>query len=210
MTIPKIIIQTSKNPIPENVVKKLKSYAPNWEYLFFDDNDIITFFNNHTIHDFPTILQVYNKIQNGAHRSDLFRYAFLYKFGGVFIDSDAMLQVSLDDIVKDYDFFSVKSFNEDTIFQGFLGVSPNHFIIRQCLEDALNIDIVQLQADYLLLCKNMNTFIHQVRYQESELCKLYVEYNDESDQKNRKAIIINEEDGIPILIHYYQTKVIPL
>ena len=48
-------------------------------------------------------------MERGAHRADLFRYYYLYMEGGVFIDSDAMLMKDLNEIVADYEFFTVDS-----------------------------------------------------------------------------------------------------
>jgi Glycosyltransferase sugar-binding region containing DXD motif len=206
MPIPKIILQTAKDPIPSHVVDKFRALAPDWQYRYFNDDDILRFFQEEMAEEFPTIIDVYCSIKRGQHRADLFRYAFLYKYGGVFIDSDAMIQVPLDEIVCDYEFFSVYSVNDYTIFQGFLGVAPRHFIIRQCLEDALHIDPLALVLDYNLFCRNMYRFIHSCSYQMSPKCKLYREVEN---TVYRFATTVNDK-GQPILIHYYGSKKVPI
>ena len=44
----------------------------------------------------------YNSIKLGTHRADLFRYYYLYINGGIFIDSDAMIETDIENIIKDY------------------------------------------------------------------------------------------------------------
>lgn len=79
-----------------------------WKYEFYNDEDVINFFINNPIADLPNIIQKYNSIRTGAHRADLFRYYYLYINGGFFMDSDAMLYVDINTIVKNYNFVSVK------------------------------------------------------------------------------------------------------
>lgn len=86
--IPKIIWQTMKS---NQVPAILKEYADTWieknpeyEYRFFDDNDIIEFISSH----FPTYLEAYLKIKYGASKADLWRYLIMYKYGGVYVDMD--------------------------------------------------------------------------------------------------------------------------
>lgn len=86
--IPKIIWQTMKS---NQVPAIMKEYADTWiennpeyEYKFFDDDDIIDFIRN----DFPAYLQAYNKIKYGASKADLWRYLIIYKYGGVYVDMD--------------------------------------------------------------------------------------------------------------------------
>lgn len=86
--IPKIIWQTMKS---NQVPAFMKEYADTWidknpeyEYRFFDDDDIVDFISN----DFPSYLEVYKKIKYGASKADLWRYLIMYKYGGVYVDLD--------------------------------------------------------------------------------------------------------------------------
>jgi mannosyltransferase OCH1-like enzyme len=86
--VPKIIWQTMKaNSVP----KIMKDYSDSWiglnpeyEYRFFDDQDIARFIAT----EFPEFIAVFNKIKQGAVKADLWRYLILYKFGGVYADMD--------------------------------------------------------------------------------------------------------------------------
>jgi len=161
MTIPKIIFQTSKNkrPLPY-IIKMIKNKAPEWDYIHFTDLEIIKFFINNPIEEFPDIINKFNSIKCGAHKADLFRYYFLYIKGGVFIDDDAMLQYDMNYISSDYDFFSVNSsYCPGCIFQGLIGAVPQNKIIYEALKDAYNINIKKLNEDYLLICRNLYKII---------------------------------------------------
>jgi hypothetical protein len=206
MTIPKIIFQTSKNkrPLPY-IIKMIKNKAPEWDYIHFTDLEIINFFINNPIEEFPDIIKKFKSIKCGAHKADLFRYYFLYIKGGVFIDDDAMLQYDMNYISSDYDFFSVNSsYCPGCIFQGLIGAVPQNKIIYEALKDAYNINIKKLNKDYLLICRNLYNIIKNnswdFRY------KIY----DETYGSDKVAIMIDKEkNNLIILAHYFNNKIVP-
>ena len=110
MKIPRGLFQTSLQPQPEYVLKMLENRAPNWNYKHFTDEEIVQYFIEHPESEFPFIVNRFHQMRFGAHKADLFRYYFLYQNGGVFLDSDAMIEQPLDKIVLEYDIFSVKYF----------------------------------------------------------------------------------------------------
>ena len=77
----------------------------------------------------------------------------------MFIDSDAMIETNIENIVKNYDFFSISSVFPNTIFQGFIGSIPKNIIIYKALGDAYNINIQQLSKNYHLFCFNLYDII---------------------------------------------------
>ena len=93
--IPKIIWQTMKRNF---VPKIMKEYSDSWieqnpeyEYRFFDDNDVDQFIAK----EFPEYISAYRKIKYGAVKADLWRYLIIYKYGGVYADIDCRCIVSL-------------------------------------------------------------------------------------------------------------------
>ena len=198
--IPRKIFQTSREPQSEYVMNMIREKSPGWEYTHFTDKEIIQYFITHPVEEFPFILNKFNCFLYGAHKADLFRYYFLYVEGGVFLDSDAMIKTNIENITKNHSFFSVKSYIEGTVFQGFIGCTPKHPIIYEALKDAYTIDIEKLTNEYHLLTANMYTIIQNTKSDY----KLYREL--ESDEE--KAVTENDENEI-ILIHYWRTKVIP-
>jgi hypothetical protein len=209
--IPKTILQSSKNIVPAYVINFISTKCDGWEYIHFTDEDIIAYFKEHPLDEFPLITEQFNKIKLGAHKSDLFRYYYLYINGGFHIDSDAKIQANIDTIVKSYDFVSVYSAHEGTLFQGILGSTPKHPIIYEALKHAYNVDIEVLNKDYFLFCQEMYDIIHNrgVKY---ENIKLYKEIKDEY-RVVANTYNIEMNDGIEkrelLFTHYFYHKVIP-
>jgi hypothetical protein len=202
MPIPKVIFQTSPMPQDQYVIDMIMEKAPGWKYFHFTDKTIMQFFINNPLDEFPFILNVFQRLKFGAHKADLFRYYYLYLNGGVFMDSDAIMEQHIENIVRNYEFFSVKSYIEGTIFQGFIGCSPKNPILYAALKDAYCIDIENLTKNYHLLTANMFTIIHCDSFDFEY--KLY----EELESDGEKAVTI-DDNREPILTHYWRDKVIP-
>lgn len=199
MKIPKILLQTSLEKQPEYVLEMIQKKTEGWSYHHFTDAEIVRYFIMNPEDEFPFVLNKFHKMQFGAHKADLFRYYYLYQNGGVFLDSDAMIECDIENIVLDYELFSVKSYIDGTIFQGFIGCTPRHPVMYKALKDAYEIDVDVLTKNYHLLTENMWHF-----FSESENYILYRELESDGE----KAITVNNK-GSPVLIHYWKTKVIP-
>ena len=202
--IPTILFQTNKTYHDKYVLDMIKNMLTSeWKYEFYNDADVIQFFINNPIADLPDIILKYNSLKTGAHRADLFRYYYLYVNGGFFMDSDAMLYVNINTIVKYYNFISVNSScHPGTIFQGILGASPKNGIIKKALYQAYNTDPNILDNEYHYFCRQLydiiqhNDFGYNIKlYQERRI------YPDNGDD------IL---DGETLLFkHYWKHKVIP-
>ncbi len=115
-----------------------------------------------------------------------------------------MIEIPLDDIVKDYEFFSVDStIIPNSIFQGFLGTIPNNLYIYKALQDTYTIDISLLQKEYHQLCINLYKIIkddpnrYRLRlYGEGWYSDCCFNVFDQTTNKN-------------ILLHYWKYKRIP-
>jgi hypothetical protein len=156
--IEKIILQTSRLKLNNNYVNRIKSFFDE-EYLyynFYKDDDIINYFLNNPIEGFENIIEKYYSLKSGAHKSDLFRYYFLYLNGGFYFDDDVMIYNRLDEFLFNYDLIIVKSnVTNNSIFNGIIGCNKNNPIIFKALEDVYKIDNLFLLKDYHLLCKNL-------------------------------------------------------
>ena len=151
--IPKVIFQTSKEKIPLYVKKMIKNKSKGWKYKYFSDEDIIQFFIDNPLKEFPKIIEKFNYFKNGAHKADLFRYYYLYIKGGVFIDSDAILNKDIESIIEDYSFVSVKSIVPNTLFNGFIATEKKNIIIYNALKKIYETKNKQLNKNYHLICK---------------------------------------------------------
>ena len=90
-SIPKNIIQTysHKHKIPEKVFLNIAKFAPDYKHLVFDDDDCIEFLrSNYSEH----YVSIFNSYPRGAHKSDFFRYSYLYLKGGFYLDTDILFR----------------------------------------------------------------------------------------------------------------------
>jgi mannosyltransferase OCH1-like enzyme len=205
--IPSILFQTSKDPPLAYAVKQLKERSVGWDYMHFTDKDILQFFKDYPLKEFPRIAEVFHSFEKGEHKADLFRYYFLYVKGGVFIDSDAMLKADLDLIARDYDFFSVDSkyISKKSIFQGLIGSTPKNKIIYEALKDMYHITKETLK-DYFIIVKHLYPIVQ--KYKKDYHVKLYVEKwhikptKTNKTKKNCQAVTVEDGTSTPLLMHY--------
>jgi mannosyltransferase OCH1-like enzyme len=203
MPIPKIIVQTSRQPPKQYVVDMIQERSPGWEYQHYTDDDIMLFFAENPIEEFPNVVAKFYTFNYGEHRADLFRYYFLYVKGGVYIDSDAMIQTNIENIVKDYDFFTVNSsYFPGTVFQGFLGAEPKNDLIYKALKDIYNIPKTDLLREFHILCKNLYTFINEDTTTMKKVLFQEIYGNDD------EAHVVDKNNNV-VAIHYHARKIIP-
>jgi hypothetical protein len=201
--IPKILLQTSRDTIPPKYVRnKLAAMTgDDWKYIHFTNAKMREYLNN-AQEEFPLIIDLFDKLV-GPHKSDLFRYYFLYKNGGVYIDTDAMLYKNINYLVENYDFFAVEVNGVgNQCFNGFIGSIPNSEIIKKATYLAYNTSVDQLSDCYHLNCKNLSSIIKD---SNSSNIKLLIE----KDFTYSQASTFDEDLCNPILIHYHKDKIIP-
>lgn len=108
------VFQISKFKQPQYIIDNIKLKCPGYEYFNFIDSDIDLFFKN-------TILPS----ELGSISKDLFKYIYLYLYGGIYITPSILLHEQIDEIIKEYEFVSIKSaLNNNSIFNGFIAVKP--------------------------------------------------------------------------------------
>lgn len=206
--IPKIIIQTAKNKLPENIQEMFFERCPGWEYHFFLDEDILLFFQENPINEFPDIIQKFIHLEKGQFKADLFRYYFLYLKGGLYIDSDAMIYKNIHDIILDYDCVFVQSVFSDTLFNGFIATVPKNPIIYDALKHLYHLENQQIHDDYFIVCRFLMD-----RYKQSTNnlnIIVYKEYWNHDVLYNNYCIeskILNEKDEI-IIRHFFAFRTI--
>lgn len=202
--ITKILFQTSPQKPPAYVVEKLLGFLePGWIYFHFTDDEVINFFRNNPIEGLENIVDRFHAMPAGANKADLFRYYFLYLKGGVFLDSDAMLNAPIIEIVKDYSFFSVDSYARvGTLFQGLIGCAPGHPAIKRALHIGYDTDPNVIKNDYYFLCHKHQFFTDK---QDLSSVKLYPECFYDEDM----CTVLSDE-GKVLALHYWRYKVIPI
>jgi mannosyltransferase OCH1-like enzyme len=201
-TIPKVCIQTAKKPIDAYITTQLKQYLHGWTYIFFTDEDIMKFFDEHPHKEYPGIKDKFNSFTHGEHKADLFRYYYLFMKGGVFIDSDLMLYEDLDTILGTKKFVSVRALQPvGSVFNGFLAATPQHPILLDALNDVYRIEDSALTGFYHILVAKLGTFVDA--HMDSSV-KLLSEITNTGASCN-----IKDPDSGKISMIHYQNSVIP-
>lgn len=137
--IPIKIIQTyySKKAIPDKVYNNIKQYCKGYHHMVFDDNDCIKFLRKEYG---PTVVDKFRNLKNGAHKSDLFRYCYLYRYGGVYLDIKTELIKNLNSILRGDFTFTVLSFHPQlpNIYQGVLATRPQNPLFHDLIRNILS------------------------------------------------------------------------
>jgi len=98
--IPRRIIQTGKQvqqPLRNRaMIANLKLLNPDYEYLFFDDDQVQTFVQR----EFSQYRRVFDSFRFSIQRYDFFRYLAVYHYGGFYFDLDVLLARGLSELLK--------------------------------------------------------------------------------------------------------------
>lgn len=148
--IPKIVFQTyhKKHTIPAKVYKNIARFADGYKHVLYDDEECIAFlkqhYGDHAANAFTYL--------HGPHKADLVRYAWLYLYGGVYIDIKTELVLPLDKLlVENGTLYTVLSYFEGTIYDGFIATPPHNpvfsYLIHFCIQIANEIHTLGLEGD---------------------------------------------------------------
>lgn len=134
-TIPKKLhfIWVGDKPIP----KKFEIYYKKWEYLYPDydikiwDDSLVQ--KKNVIPDNLKDLY-YNYSQYPVFQADILRYCILYKYGGLYFDTDFEPLKKIKDIFLNFEFIGAIQ-NDNKVAIGFIGSAPGSEILENILTD---------------------------------------------------------------------------
>lgn len=200
--IPKVIMQTAKNKPKKYIIDIINQKCNGWKYIHFIDSEIIQYFKENPIQEFPNIINKFNSFSKGQHKADLFRYYYLYLNGGIFLDSDAIFEEHIDNIIKSYDSVFVKSFMRNThLFNGFICTYPKNPIIYDALKHAYETEDKILQNHYHYFCEELWRIYHRHNLPNM---KIYQEHNKSHEGYGGSVIL--DDNGEKIISHYWKSK----
>lgn len=128
------------SPLPEKFkyfTQTWQHYHPDWEYILWTDADIakLNLVNQKS----------YDAAINYAERSDIARYEILYRFGGLYVDTDFECIQPFDILHHHYDFYTglelpaMASFLSLVIIpNGLIGTIASHPIMGACIDAIKN------------------------------------------------------------------------
>jgi mannosyltransferase OCH1-like enzyme len=167
--IPKILHQIwIGGDIPERekafCIQAKNALPSDWTYKLWRDEDVLSLANF-------TQAEPYNKTPSLGQKSDLLRLFILCEFGGVYCDTDFVLNKPFDDLL-DLDFFGGVVYDEvPNIANSVMGSSPKNELIldMQILDEPMRhndgMDIINTTGQGLItnkIFKNKDTFTNFV------------------------------------------------
>lgn len=98
--IPKQIIQTGKdrnlNSLCKGANTSLQLLHPGWKFILFDHGQVRAFIAR----EFPEYLAVFDGFPRLIQGLDFFRYLFIYRLGGFYLDLDVLLWANLEPLLR--------------------------------------------------------------------------------------------------------------
>jgi len=136
MAIPKIIHQTFKSSslplLTRWHIALFRKKNAGYRYEFYDDARIDQFL----LEEFGTeTFNAYKRINIGAAKADFFRYAVLFKKGGIYVDIDSGINGSLDNFILPDDVAIITREGDQSLFaQWALIYSPGHPFLEKTMQ----------------------------------------------------------------------------
>lgn len=167
--IPKIIHQLWVGPKkpPLQLMETWKTNHPDWEYMFWNEETLKEHFPNGLFNQ-----KQYNEMPEWNGKCDIARYEILQKFGGFFVDADAVSLRPLDDYLLENDSFSCYE-NEflrgQLIACGYLGASNNNRLINTMVNKIHSLEGETLHQGPMTAWKTVGPVlftqtIHELKY----------------------------------------------
>tara|TARA_B110000483_G_C18176734_1_gene535332 strand:- start:145 stop:2244 length:2100 start_codon:yes stop_codon:yes gene_type:complete len=202
--ISKNILQVTKeNPVARAAIQKIKSVLEGYDYHWFNDSTMYEYIQKNQLEEFPNLIDHIGSFSKGQHKSDVFRYYWLFLNGGIYVDDDLMIEKKMD--FKNTTFASVKSYhtNQDILFNGFIACSKFNPIVYKALKQSYFTQNNVLVSDYHLFCKQLYEIYQELREKQDTF--LLQEIKDVNFKEGVKSFY----NGEHILTHWCYSKQIP-
>lgn len=129
--IPKIIHAIwLGSELPERCKKMIaswKKFHPEWIVKVWTDSDTASFdLQNQAAFD---------RANNYGEKSDIFRYEILYRYGGLYVDTDFECLQPFDELHKSCEFYAGQNHAPVELLIGIIGSVPGHPILKACIDN---------------------------------------------------------------------------
>lgn len=161
----KVLVQTysSKSKVPDRVFENIKKYAPDYDYQFFDDTQALDFLKEHYG---ERVAKKFKSLKVNAHKADLFRYCYLYKNGGIYLDIKTELIKPLDEIFTQDYLYTVFCTTQDVMYNAIIATPPLQPIFKELIKFMMN---GSDNPEYHSNCKRLYQLLEQRKQGKLEL-----------------------------------------
>ena len=138
--IPKVIYLTHKEKIPQFVIDNWKNLNPDYQIKFYNDEDCRNFIKNNYPQKFLDYFDMLSQNKGaGPIKGDFWRCLILYKYGGVYADSDIELLKPIKFFLEpDTDFLTCNSLYNNSLNPHLIISRPNNIILEKCINIYVN------------------------------------------------------------------------
>jgi len=132
--IPRNIFQTQRSLQYIESNEKLRDATNSWKvdgfnYAFYSDDQCSDFMRLY----FPEIFPIYDKLQLPVMKADLWRYCVVYKYGGIYADSDTILKADPNIFIR-YKMLMMVPENDAHICQWVFAAPPGSPILKSVID----------------------------------------------------------------------------
>jgi mannosyltransferase OCH1-like enzyme len=154
----------------EYYISTWKKYHPDWKHYLWTDKHIkdLNLFN----------IKLYNQTKNNGQKSDILRYELLYRFGGVYVDTDFECLKPFDELMVLKFFTGISHQSDIEMYIGLIASCPKHPIIRSCLREMKDIswktpiDVMSTTGNYFFT----RCFIGEMDYESQDIVAFPTDY----------------------------------
>ena len=113
-------------PFCQTLIDTWSEHHPTWKIILWTDRDIESFGLQNK--------EAYEKAKNYGEKSDIFRYEILYRYGGLYVDTDFECLKPFDELHKSCDFYAGMNHAPVELLIGIIGSRPGHPIMKACID----------------------------------------------------------------------------
>lgn len=129
--VPRILHQIwlGDRPLPEEFRRYRESWLrhhPRWEHRLWTEENLPAGLRRR---------EAYERLRVPAERSDILRYELLWRFGGVYVDTDFECLRPLDPLIEGLEFFTAPLKPNGWVNNAFIGSVPGHPLLDRALDE---------------------------------------------------------------------------
>ena len=146
---PRTLVLTTKDKtsVPPYVMERFVKYSAGYRIHLFDDTECIEFL----LQNYGEVYaKKFKSLTMGPHKADLFRYAYLYENGGLYMDIKTAPTRPLRQVFPDPTLCYLVQTTDTQLYNGIIQTPPKNPYIHRLLHNMLNYE--SNQKTYLRHC----------------------------------------------------------